>query len=168
MKKVDNMVIVGFVLNILLGITLILARLDSLVQINFFFVSIFALAGVLGIINFITSKEKKKRNYFSLIFGIYSIWLACLAYVYYSLFIIAMPIIFSLYALLVMTFIIIKCIEKRTIGRIITSILSLVISILLIFRPILAVNYYFKIIGIYLIIVPIVIIMEEKKVFSKK
>lgn len=167
MKKETNLsLLLTSLLSIILGIVLIIATEELLVSVNYVLVCVFAIIGVIQIINFLISKQYKVHIYSSLILGTIFIWLALFIYVYYTMIIIILPVIFSLYSFIMGVILIIKYFNIKNITKekykryIILSILSFLIGIILIFRPELSVYTYFKITGVYVIIVGLAYFIE--------
>lgn len=167
-KEVNLIVILSFILSICLGLILIFATEKFLLTTDYIFVTIFALIGLANLMNFIFDKDYQKHNYFNLILGIICLWFSLFTYVYYSLFIIILPIILSLYAFIIVIINIIKFIENKNKEYLIIAIISLILGILLIFRPTLSVYIYLKIMGVYLIINTIILIIDSLKIKKKK
>lgn len=153
-------------LSLVLGITLIVSTEDLLISINYVLVCIFAIVGVIQIIGFLISKQYKKNIYNQLILGSIFLWLALFIYIYYTMLIIILPIIFSLYSIIMGIILMIKYFNIKEITKIkykrylILSILSFIIGIVLILRPMLSVYTYFKITGVYIILVAISYFIE--------
>lgn len=153
-------------LSLVLGITLIVSTEDLLISINYVLVCIFAIVGVIQIIGFFISKQYKKNIYNQLILGSIFLWLALFIYIYYTMLIIILPIIFSLYSIIMGIILMIKYFNIKEITKekykryLILSILSFVLGVVLILKPMLSVYTYFKITGVYIILVAISYFIE--------
>ncbi len=151
-----NLLLTSF-LSLVLGITLVVATEDLLISINYVLVCIFLVIGVIQIISFFVNKLYKKGNYNSLILGTILIWLALFIYIYYTMLIIILPIILSLYSVIMGVVLLIKYFNIKNLLKIkykrylLLSILSFIVGILLITRPKWTVYTYFQITGIYII-----------------
>ena len=175
MKKESNLsLLLTSFLSLILGIVLIIATENLLVSVNYVLVCIFAIIGVIQIINFFITKQYKDNIYNSLVLGTIFIWLAIFIYVYYTMIIIILPIIFSLYSFIMGIILIIKYFNLKNITKeknkhyLVLSIISFIIGLFLIFRPELSVYTYFKITGVYVIIVGISYFIEYIKSLKKK
>lgn len=173
-NKSNLSLILTSILSFVLGIVLIVATEDLLVTVNYVLVCIFAIIGVVQIISFFVSKDYKKNIYNSLILGIVFIWLSLFIYVYYTMLIIILPVIFSLYSfimgvvLLIRYFMLKNDMKVKYTRYIVLSIISFVIGLVLIFRPALTVYTYFKITGVYVIFVAMLFFFEFVKNLGKK
>lgn len=167
MKEESNLsLLLTSFLSLILGISLIVATEDLLVSVNYVLVCIFAIIGVVQIINFFINKSYKENEYNSLLLGTIFIWLSIFIYVYYTMIIIILPIIFSLYSVIMGVILMIKHFNIKNLTgekykRYLTlSILSFIIGLFLIFRPQLTVYTYFKITGVYVIFVAVAYFLE--------
>ena len=151
-----NLLLTSF-LSLVLGITLVVATEDLLISINYVLVCIFLVTGIIQIITFFINKTYKKGNYNSLILGTVLLWLSLFVYIYYTMLIIILPIILSLYSVIMGVILLIKYINLKNIIKIkykrylLLSSLSFIVSILLITRPKWSVYTYFQITGVYII-----------------
>jgi uncharacterized membrane protein HdeD (DUF308 family) len=167
MKEESNLsLILTSFLSLVLGISLIVATEDLLVSVNYILVCLFTIIGVVQVISFFINKNYKYNLYNKLILGTIFIWLAIFIYVYYTMIIIILPIIFSLYSVIMAVVLIIKYFNLKNITKIkykryiILSIISLVIGLFLIFRPTLSIYTYFKITGVYVIFISMAYFLE--------
>lgn len=160
-----NLLLTSF-LSQILGITLVVATEDLLISINYVLVCIFAITGIIQFISFFLNKSYKNNNYNSLILGIILIWLAIFIYIYYTMLIIILPIIFSLYSVIMGAILLIKYFNIKNILKIkykrylFLSILSFILGILLIIRPKWSVYTYFKFTGVYVILIAFTYFIE--------
>ena len=154
------MIVFTTILSLVLGLVLIFATEEFFTTLNYIFVIIFAIIGVMQILDFIVNKEYLRYYYSSLIIGMLCLWLALFSYQYYTLFIIILPIILSLYAFIMAIIFIIKYCHNKKIISLLPAILSIIIGICLIFRPVLSVMIYLKITGVYIIIVTIIALVD--------
>ena len=162
------------ILSFILGIFLIIATDSLLETINYVLVCIFAIIGVIQIISFFVGDDYKKNIYNSLILGVVFIWLSLFIYKYYTMLIIILPVIFSLYSfimgviLLSWYFIFKNDLKVKYTRYLVLSIISFIIGLVLIFRPALTVYTYFKITGVYVIFVAILFFFEFLRNIRKK
>ncbi|MEE3343352.1 MAG: DUF308 domain-containing protein [Bacilli bacterium] len=160
-----NLLLTGF-LSLFFGITLVVATEELLISINYVLVCIFLIIGVIQIIAFFINQKYKDGNYTPLIIGTVLIWLSLFIYIYYRMLIIILPIILSLYSVIMGVVLLIKYINLKNILKIkykrylVLSILSFIVSILLITRPRWSVYKYFQITGIYIIFIAFSYILE--------
>lgn len=173
-NKSNLSLILTSILSFVLGIVLLVATEEILVTVNYILVCIFAIIGVVQVVSFFVSGDYKNNIYNSLILGIVFIWLSLFIYVYYTMIIIILPVIFSLYSFIMGVILLIRYFSLRNVVKIkcrrylFLSILSFIIGLILIFRPALSVYTYFKITGIYVIFVAILFFFEFIKNVGKK
>lgn len=173
MKKENDLslLLTSFLLAIL-GISLLIATEELLVSVNYVLVCIFAIIGVIQIISFIFHKSYITNSYSSLIIGTIFLWLAVFIYVYYTMIIIILPIIFSLYSVIMGVILLIKYFNIKDILKVkykrylLLSIISFILGILLIFKPELSVYTYFKITGVYVLFVAVAYFLEYLNLFK--
>ena len=158
-----SLLLTSFLL-LVLGITLIIATEELLISVNYVLVCIFAIIGVIQIISFFFNRGSNRDMYGQLLLGTVFIWVAIFIYIYYTMIIIILPIIFSLYSTIMGVILLVKyfnMITKTKYKRyLLLSLVSFVLGILLIVKPKLTIYTYFKITGIYIIIVAISYFME--------
>ncbi|MBR3162447.1 MAG: DUF308 domain-containing protein [Bacilli bacterium] len=167
MKKESrlNLLLISF-LTLFLGITLVVATEELLISINYVLVCIFSIIGIIQIINFFINKSYKNNNYNTLILGVILIWLSIFIYIYYTMLIIILPIILSLYSTVMGVLLLIKYFNiKNTLlikykRYLILAILSFIIGILLITRPKWTIYTYFQITGVYIILLAFAYLLE--------
>lgn len=173
-KKFNLSLLLTSFLSFVLGIVLIVATEDLLVTVNYVLVCIFAIIGVVQIVSFFISRDYKSNIYNSLILGTVFIWLSLFIYVYYTMLIIILPVIFSLYSFIMGVVLIIRyylvknSIMVKYTRYILLSVLSFIIGLVLIFRPVLSVFTYFKITGVYVIFVAVLFFFEFIKSLGNK
>lgn len=173
-EKSNLSLILTSVLSFILGIVLIVATEDLLVAVNYVLVCIFSIIGVVQIINFFVSGDYKKNLYNSLILGSVFVWLSLFIYVYYTMIIVILPVIFSLYSFIMGVVLLIRYFTlKNGFGTkytryIALSLLSFIIGLVLIFRPALSIYNYFKITGVYVIFIAILFFYEFLMNWKKK
>jgi len=153
-----------FVLTMLFGLLLLLVPDALLKTINYLIVFIFFIIGVVEIIGFFMNKNYKHEIYNNLIIGIICVWLSLFVYVYYSSLIIILPVILSLYAFIMGAITLIKFFNNKKIIHIVISVVSLIMGILLLFKPFLTLTFYFQLSGLYLIITSTMFFIEWKKI----
>jgi len=144
--------------SLILGILLIFSTEELFETLNYVMVSIFAIIGVVEILHYLFSK---KENTNGLFLGIVAIWLSLFTYHYYTIFIIVLPIILSLYAFILGANYLHQSCNSKHIKDIIPMIISFLIGVFLIFRPWLSTMIYFKITGIYIILITIFSIVDS-------
>ena len=104
--------------------------------------------------------------YGQLLLGTVFIWVAIFIYIYYTMIIIILPIIFSLYSTIMGVILLVKYFNMKEITKtkykryLLLSLVSFVLGILLIVKPKLTIYTYFKITGVYIIIMAISYFME--------
>ena len=155
-----------YLIEILIGIVLIFATESFLNSINYLFVIILSLIGVIQLIIFIMDKEYSKSKYIPLVTSIMCIWMALFIYKYGNfLFIELLPSLISLLLFMVSTGLFTKYFEFKYIPYLITGIISIVLGIVLIFAPSTIMYTLFKVSGVYLLLVTIfdLIITKIKK-----
>lgn len=160
-----NILLTSF-LTLVLGITLTVSTEELLISVNYVLVCIFAITGVIQIITFFLNKAYKNNNYNSLLLGVILIWLSLFIYIYYTMIIIILPIILSLYSVIMGVLLLIKYFNIKSLLKIkhkrylFLSLLSFILSILLITRPKWSIYTYFKMTGIYVIILSALYFIE--------
>ena len=159
-KEIRNNLIVTFIISFIVGILLLFATEEFLQTINYVLVSLFAIIGVVEIINFFVSKSYKKDIYYSLYIAILCFWLAMFFYIYYTMVIMILPIMLSIYAFGIGTLILIRYLKTKNIIYIIGSILSFIMGVILLAQASLTVNVYLKISGIYILATSILYLIE--------
>jgi len=139
------------ILNIFLAIFLLL-DVDTISEYNYVLVGIFLLQFVIGLIDY-----KQNKNNKILILAIISLWLMVFCYVYYYeiLFIVFLPMCISLY------FMVLGILNYK--NNKIISIITYLLAIILIIKPIFNVSIYLKISGIYLLFLIIWYLVKKKK-----
>ncbi len=163
-KRMRNNLLLTFILTLLFGIILVFETREFLETINYVIVSILLIIGVIEIISYIYSKAYKENEYYGLILAIICIWLSLLFYLYYTTIILFLPIALSLYTFIIGVITLIKFIQRKNKLYIITSILSFLLGIALMFTPYFSLEVYFKITGIYIIYTSIIYILEIRKI----
>lgn len=166
-RNLLNNLIVTFILTILFGLILVFQTTEFLETINYVIVSIFLVVGVFLMISYIFSKSYKGRDYYGLIMSVICIWLALLFYMYYTTLILFLPICLSLYTFIIGTITLIKFIQEKKIIYIITSIISYILGIMLMFTPYFSITVYTKTAGVYMIFTSIIYLIEIAKIKKK-
>lgn len=142
-----------YILELVVSIILIFATEKLLNTINFIFIIILSLIGVVELINYIMDKEFQKKNSAPLFAGVICIWMAIFIYKYGDfLFLQILPVLISLFLFLIAASALTKYFDYKKIAFLITSIISLVLGIILVFAPSSAMYTLFKIAGIYMMI----------------
>lgn len=160
-----SLLLTSFLL-LVLGITLIIATEELLISVNYVLVCIFAIIGVIQIISFFFNRGSNRDMYGQLLLGTVFIWVAIFIYIYYTMIIIILPIIFSLYSTIMGVILLVKYFNMKEITKtkykryLLLSLVSFVLGILLIVKPKLTIYTYFKITGVYIIIMAISYFME--------
>ena len=156
-------------LMLVLGIFLIIATDDILTASNYVFVCIFAFIGVIQFINFLIGKDSIYRKRENLTMSIVFIWLAMVMYVYYTMLILVLPIIFSLYLLVIGSDLIIKYItvkkelDIRNYVNLVLGLITLLIGVLLVFKPIWGIYTYLNITGVNIILISLLSLFDLVK-----
>lgn len=152
-----------YLIEIVIGIILIFATESFLNSINYLFVIILSLVGVIQLITFIVDKEYTKSNYTPLVASIMCIWMALFIYKYGDfLFVELLPSLVSLLLFMVSTGLFTKYFELKFIPYLITGIISIVLGIVLIFASSTIIYTLFKLSGAYLILVTIFDLISTK------
>lgn len=174
MKKESslNLLLIS-ILSLVLGIVLIAATDDILTIFNYIFVCIFGIIGVIEIITFFVGRGYKEDDYSSLIMAIVFLWLALIMYVYYMMIINILPIIFSLYLFIMGALMIIRYFKERNSKKtclqyLIIGIISIIVGILLIFKPKFGIYTYLKITGINIVLIAILFFFDFIQSCRKK
>lgn len=171
-KKIGSFsFLLAFILSVAIGCMLLFATDSFLLTINYLLVSIFAIIGVIEVISFLVSKSYKYDNYFNLIIGVIAIWLALFIYVYYTILLVFLPIMFSLYAFVMGTVTLVKFFKDKEFKDnwfyLIISLVSYLIGVLLLFKPIFSIDIYLKVIGVYVIVSSILYLMTFMEIKRK-
>lgn len=152
-----------YLIEIIIGIILIFATESFLNSINYLFVIILSLIGVIQLITFIMDKEYTKRNYIPLVTSIMCIWMALFIYKYGNfLFTELLPSFVSLLLFMVSTGLFTKYFELKFIPYLVTGIISIVLGVVLIFAPSTIMYTLFKVTGVYLILVALFDLISTK------
>lgn len=160
-----NILLTGF-LSLALGIILVVATEELLISVNYVLVCIFLITGIIQILSFFLNKDYKDGNYNSLLLGTVLVWLSLFVYIYYTMLIIILPIILSLYSVIMGVVLLIRYFNVKNIFKVkykrylIMSILSFAISILLIIRPKWSIYTYFQMAGVYIIFLSFIYFLE--------
>lgn len=150
-----------------LGVVLIAATDEVITTFNYILVSICAIIGVLQIISFIISKKYKENDYNDLLIAVVFLWVSLILYVYYTIMINLLPILFSLYLFVMSIDMISKYANLKDKKHLILSIAAILIGLLLIFNPGRVILTYLKVTGVYLVIVSILNFAELLKKKTK-
>lgn len=152
-----------YLIEIIIGIILIFATESFLNSINYLFVIILSLVGVIQLISFIMDKEYTKSNYVPLVTSIICIWMALFIYKYGNfLFVELLPSFVSLLLFIVSTGLFTKYFAFKFIPYLITGIISIALGITLIFSPNTIMYALFKVSGVYLILVTLFDLISTK------
>ena len=160
-----NLILTSF-LSLVLGITLTVSTEELLISVNYVLVCIFAITGLIQILNFLINKKYRNNDYTGLLLGTVFIWLAIFIYIYYTMIIIILPIILSLYSVIMGVILLIKYFNIKSATKtnykryLLLSFISFILSIILITRPRFTIYTYFKITGIYIIFIAIANLFE--------
>ena len=145
-----------YLIEIIVGIILIFATESFLNSINYLFVIILSLVGVIQLISYIMDKEYTKRNYALLGTSIICFWMALFIYKYGNfLFIELLPSFVSLLLFIISTGLFTKYFELKFIPYLVVAIISIVLGIVLIFASGKIMYTLFKVTGIYIILITI-------------
>lgn len=153
-----------YILLIAISCTLIFSTKEFLSTINYLFVIIFAIVAVIKLINFIMDRKYLSMEYTDLIIGIMSVWIAMFVFKYGEyIFLEMLPVLVSLLLFLMAISSFIKYFTIGKIGNLIFSITSLIFGILLIVLPGSIVYIFFKLTGIYILVMVILDFIDYKK-----
>lgn len=153
-----------YLLGIVLSLVLIFATNELLSTINYLFVVIFAIISIVQIINFIMDKEYLTRNYSSMIISVMCAWMAMFIYKYGDfLFLEMLPVLVSLLLFIMATSSFTKYFDRKLIGNLIVSVISIILGVLLIFVSKSIMYILFKITGIYIFVMILLDFIDYKK-----
>lgn len=153
-----------YILLIAISCTLIFSTKEFLSTINYLFVIIFAIVSVVKIINFVMDKKYLGMEYSDLFMGIMSAWIAMFIFKYGQyIFLEMLPVLVSLLLFLMAVSSFIKYFTIRRIGNMIFSVASLIFGILLLVLPGNIVYIFFKLTGIYILVMVVLDFIDYKK-----
>ena len=143
---------------------LIFATEELLSTVNYLFVVIFSIIAVIKIINFIMNKEYEKKDYSGVILGIMCLWLGLFTFKYGQfLFLELLPVLVSLLLFLMGVSSLIKFFNYKITTNVVVAIISIILGIVLIFVPKSIMYIFFKITGIYILVMVILDFINYKK-----
>ena len=152
------------ILGIVLSLVLIFATEELLSTVNYLFVVIFSIIAVIKIINFIMNKEYEKKDYSGVILGIMCLWLGLFTFKYGQfLFLELLPVLVSLLLFLMGVSSLIKFFNYKITANVVVAIISIILGIVLIFVPKSIMYIFFKITGIYILVMVILDFINYKK-----
>ena len=153
-----------YLIGTVLSLVLIFATSEFLSTINYLFVVIFVIIGIIQMINFIMDKEYLDRNYSGMIIFVMSMWMAMFIFKYGDfLFLEMLPVLVSFLLFVIATSSFTKYFDRKLTGNLVISIISLLVGVLLIFIPKSVVYILFKITGVYMFIMIILDLIDYKK-----
>ena len=153
-----------YILGIVLSLVLIFATEELLSTVNYLFVVIFSIIAVIKIINFIMNKEYEKKDYSVVILGIMCLWLGLFTFKYGQfLFLELLPVLVSLLLFLMGVSSLIKFFSYKITANVVVAIISIILGIVLIFVPKSIMYIFFKITGIYILVMVILDFINYKK-----
>ena len=153
-----------YILGIVLSLVLIFATEELLSTVNYLFVVIFSIIAVIKIINFIMNKEYEKKDYSGVILGIMCLWLGLFTFKYGQfLFLELLPVLVSLLLFLMGVSSLIKFFSYKITANVVVAIISIILGIVLIFVPKSIMYIFFKITGIYILVMVILDFINYKK-----
>lgn len=153
-----------YILGIVLSLVLIFATEELLSTVNYLFVVIFSIIAVIKIINFIMNKEYEKKDYSGVILGIMCLWLGLFSFKYGQfLFLELLPVLVSLLLFLMGVSSLIKFFSYKITANVVVAIISIILGIVLIFVPKSIMYIFFKITGIYILVMVILDFINYKK-----
>lgn len=153
-----------YILGIVLSLVLIFATEELLSTVNYLFVVIFSIIAVIKIINFIMNKEYEKKDYSGVILGIMCLWLGLFTFKYGQfLFLELLPVLVSLLLFLMGVSSLIKFFNYKITTNVVVAIISIILGIVLIFVPKSIMYIFFKITGIYILVMVILDFINYKK-----
>ncbi len=166
MVRDDNKlgVVLVSILYLILGIVFIAATDSLLKTFNYTLICICAIIGVIQLIGFFIGKKYESGHYTDLVMAVVFIWVSLILYVFDGFNI--LPVVFSLYLLIMATDFFIQFLQKRDLSGysrwkyFILCLLSIILSLLLIFHTGTfdngdSIYVYFKITGVYLVIIAV-------------
>lgn len=153
-NKISN-ILIG-ILYFILGVVLIAATNELIKTFNYILVSISAIIGVVGMINFFMKKKYKDNNYIELLVAVLFIWISLVLYIYYGFMIIILPMLFSLYLFMLAVLMLLKYLSDKNKKYLVLFLMAIIIGLLLIFNPGSTIFNYLKVTGIYLIVVSMI------------
>ena len=153
-NKISN-ILIG-ILYFILGVVLIAATNELIKTFNYILVSISAIIGVVGMINFFMKKKYKDNNYIELLVAVLFIWISLDLYIYYGFMIIILPMLFSLYLFVLAVLMLLKYLSDKNKKYLVLFLMAIIIGLLLIFNPGSTIFNYLKVTGIYLIVVSMI------------
>ena len=139
--------VIYFIISLTLGILLTFTTETFLSTVNYGLVSIFLIIGVIEIISFLINKNNS-----DVILGTICIWISLFLYAYYAALIVMIPVVLSLYAVILGIFALLKYMDKKGKFYLIMSLFSFIIGIIMLIKPYFTIDIYLKILGIYLIL----------------
>lgn len=148
-------ILVGL-LYFVLGVVFLAATEELIKTFNYILVSISAIIGVVGMINFFMKKKYKDNNYIELLVAVLFIWISLVLYIYYGFMIIILPMLFSLYLFMLAVLMLLKYLSDKNKKYLVLFLMAIIIGLLLIFNPGSAIFNYLKVTGIYLIVVSMI------------
>ena len=157
-------VVLVSILYLILGIVFIAATDSLLKTFNYTLICICAVIGVIQLIGFFIGKKYKDGHYTDLVMSIVFIWVSLILYVFDGFNI--LPVVFSLYLLIMAVDFFIQFLQRSDLNGIgrwkyfILCVISVVIALLLIFHTGTFdagedIFIYFKITGIYMVIIAV-------------
>lgn len=153
-----------YVVGLVLSLILVFSTEELLSTINYLFVVIFAIIAIIQLINFIMDKEYLTRNYSGLIVSTMCTWTAIFIYKYGDfLFLEMLPVIVSLLLFVVATNSFTKYFDRRLVGNLVISIISIVLGVLLMFVAKGFMYILLKITGSYIFIMIVLDLIDYKK-----
>ncbi len=179
MVRDDNklgMVLIS-ILYLILGIVFIAATDNLLKTFNYTLICICAIIGVIQLIGFFLGRKYKDGHYTDLVLAVVFIWVSLILYVFEGFNI--LPVVFSLYLLIMSTDFFVQFLQKNDLSGIarwkyfILCIISIILALLLIFHTGTFdagnnIFIYFKITGIYLVIISVWYMYEMVKDIKNK
>ena len=118
--------VIYFIISLALGILLTFTTETFLSTVNYGLVSIFLIIGVIEIISFLINKNNS-----DVILGTICIWISLFLYAYYAALIVMIPVVLSLYAVILGIFALLKYIDKKGKFYLIMSLFSFIIGIIM-------------------------------------
>lgn len=154
---------------IIVSLVLIFSTAELLSAINYLFVVIFAIVSVILIINFIMNKDYIIKNYSNIVSGIVFGWLALFVFQYGDfLFLEMLPVLLSLLLFLMGISSLVKYFDFDRKGNLVVAIISFALGISLIFIPRNIMYLFFKIVGIYILVMVVLDYIDYKRNWYNK
>ena len=174
MKKENGLsgILVGL-LYFVIGVVFLAATEELITTFNYVLKCIYAILGVIQLIQFFINKKYKDGNYTDLLLAVVFIWVSLVLYIYYGFMVNILPILFSLYLFVMACDMLVKYINLKEVLDInrkkylILALIAIAVGLLLLFNPGGVIYTYLKITGVYLVLVSVLYFIDYFKLFKK-